>query len=121
MIRCRNICLILLLSGAAVARVYAHAFVDHAEPAVGSKVRQIPHEVRLWFTEPVEAVLSSIKVIDAKGRQIDKKDPHPDAKNKALLRVSLPWLTPGSYRVVWRAVSMDTHVTNGDFTFRIIP
>jgi methionine-rich copper-binding protein CopC len=118
---CRNTCLILLLGAVAVARLYAHAFVDHAEPAVGSKVKQIPLEVRLWFTEPVEPVLSSIRVFDAKGRQIDKKDAHPDAKNKALLRVSLPLLTPGTYRVVWRAVSMDTHVTNGDFTFRIIP
>jgi copper resistance protein C len=118
---CRNICLMLLLSGAAVARVCAHAFVDHAEPAVGSKVKQIPREVRLWFSEPVKPVLSSIKVFDSKGRQIDKKDAHRDAKNKALLRVSLPWLTPGTYRVVWRVVSTDTHVTDGDFTFRVIP
>jgi methionine-rich copper-binding protein CopC len=117
----RNTRLIFLLSGAAVARVYAHAFIDHAEPAVGSKVRQIPHEVRLWFTEPVEPALSSIKVFDAKGKQIDKKDAHAATKNKALLCVSLPSLTPGSYRVVWRVVSADTHVTNGDFTFRVTP
>ena len=116
----RNIYLILLLTGAAVAHAYAHAFVDHAEPAVGSKVKQIPNEVRVWFTEPIEPASSSIKVFDATGKQIDKKDVHADTKNKAVLQVSLPSLTPGTYKVIWRVVSVDSHVTNGDFTFQFV-
>jgi methionine-rich copper-binding protein CopC len=63
----------LLLTGAAVAYAYAHAFVDHAEPAVGSKVKQIPNEVRLWFTEPIEPASSSIKVFDATGKKLTKR------------------------------------------------
>jgi methionine-rich copper-binding protein CopC len=116
----RNSCLTFLLGGVAVAHAQAHAFVQHAEPAVGSEVKQAPREVRIWFSEPVEPALSSITVFDATGRQIDKKDMHPDAKNKALLRVSLPSLARGTYKVVWQAVSTDTHVTKGDFTFRIV-
>jgi methionine-rich copper-binding protein CopC len=116
----RNIYLMLLLTGAAVAHAYAHAFVDHTEPAVGSKVKQMPNDVRVWFTEPIEPTSSSIKVFDATGKQIDKKDVHGDTKNKAVLQVSLPSLTPGSYKVVWRVVSLDTHATNGDFTFQFL-
>jgi copper resistance protein C len=116
----RSTCLALLLSCTAAANAHAHAFMNHAEPAVGSEVKQAPREVRIWFSEPVEPTLSSITVFDAAGRQIDKKDMHPDAKNKALLRVSLPSLALGTYKVVWQVVSTDTHVTKGDFTFRVV-
>jgi hypothetical protein len=30
-------------------------------------------------------------------------------------------LTPGTYRVSWRVVSVDTHPTEGNFTFTIKP
>ena len=36
-----------------------------------------------------------------------------------LLRVSLPPLHPGMYRVVWRVLSVDSHVTEGQFAFRV--
>jgi methionine-rich copper-binding protein CopC len=32
----------------------------------------------------------------------------------------LPSLGAGTYKVVWLVVSVDTHVTNGNFTFRIV-
>jgi methionine-rich copper-binding protein CopC len=35
------------------------------------------------------------------------------------LTVDLPLLTPGVYRVYWKALSKDTHVTEGDFYFTI--
>lgn len=117
----RKISLTLLLSGAAVGHAYAHAFVDHAEPAVGARVKQIPHVVRIWFTEPIRPASSIIKVFDATQKQIDKKDTHSDARNKALLHVSLPSLGPGTYKVTWRVTSVDGHVTNGDFMFRVAP
>ena len=117
----RNICLTLLFSGAAIAHANAHAFLDHAEPAVGGRVKQIPHQVRIWFTEPIELARSSIKVFDATGKRIDKKDLHADAKNKALLEISLPPLAPGTFKVVWRVISVDSHATNGDFTFQLSP
>jgi len=50
---------------------------------------------------------------------MDKRDVHLDRSDRALLHVSLPRLGPGTYKVVWRVVSVDTHVTNGNFTFRV--
>jgi len=118
--RFRNICLMFLLSGAAVAHAHAHAFVDHAEPPVGGKVKQMPQEVRIWFTEAIEPVFSGIQVFDAAGKQVDKKDTHLDPSNRSLLQVSLPPLGSGTYKVVWRVVSVDTHATKGDFTFQVV-
>ena len=108
--------LTLVLSG--VAR--AHAFIDHADPATGGKVQKSPNEVRIWFTEEIEPAFSSIQVLDESGKQIDKGDTHADPANRALLHLSLPPLKGGTYKVVWRVVSVDAHVTKGDFTFQVV-
>jgi len=99
----------------------AHAFLDHAEPRVGSKVSPAPTEVKIWFTQELEAAFSSIKVFDASGNEVDKKDTHQDDANKKLLIVSLTTLPPGEYKVAWQVVSVDTHRTNGDFKFHVTP
>ena len=107
---------------AAAVRVEAHAFLVRAEPRVGSKAHKVPTEVRVWFSESVQAGVSSIHVFDVSGKQVDKKDTHSYHSNRAVLCVSLmPALTPGSYKVIWRVTSADTHVTSGDFHFQIVP
>jgi copper resistance protein C len=102
------------------ARLEAHAFLKDAEPGVGSTVQTSPSEVRIRFTENIEPVFSSIQVFDASGKEVDKRDLHLDRSDHALLHVSLPRISAGIYKVVWRVVSVDTHVTNGNFTFRIV-
>ena len=107
---------------AAVVRVEAHAFLVRAEPRVGSKVNKAPTEVRVWFSEAVQAGASRIQVFDLNGKQVDKKDTHSDRTDRSVLCVSLiPALTAGSYKVVWRVTSKDTHVTDGNFHFQIVP
>ena len=60
--------------------------------------------------------------VEAAGQQVDKKDVHGDPKKPRELIVSLPAsLGAGAYKVIWRAVAADTHVTNGEFTFRVAP
>jgi hypothetical protein len=64
---------------------------------------------------------TEIQVLDAAGKEVDKHDKRLDKSDQALLIVSIPPLKPGKYKVVWKAVSVDTHVTHGDFTFQISP
>ena len=116
--RCVALTLAVLLTVAASAG--AHAFLDRAEPKVGSTLRAPPSEVRLWFTENLEPAFSGVQVLDASGRRVDKDDGRVDTSNLALLRTSLVPLPPGAYKVVWRVVSIDSHVTAGDFAFRVI-
>jgi copper resistance protein C len=108
----------IVLTGS--ARLEAHAFLEHAEPGVGSTVQTSPNEVRIRFTENIEPAFSSIQVFDASNRQVDKRDVHLDRSDHALLHVSLPRLGAGTYKVVWRVVSVDTHTTNGSFMFRVV-
>jgi methionine-rich copper-binding protein CopC len=102
-------------------QAYAHAFLEHARPAVGSTVHGSPTEIRLWFTSPLEPAFSSVKVLDKIGRQVDRKDQQVDHGDPAQIKVTVPALANGTYRVVWHALSVDTHVTDGDFTFEVVP
>jgi methionine-rich copper-binding protein CopC len=113
------VALALLLTGAAGAG--AHAFLDRADPRAGSTVKVAPAQVRIWFTESLEPAFSSVRVLDQAGRRVDKGDSQVDPTNLRLLRVSLPPLPPGTYKVIWRVLSVDSHVTEGDFTFRVAP
>ncbi len=114
----RTVLLTLFFNVAAAVSAQAHAFLDHANPEVGKSVKEIPKEVKLTFTEEVEPAMSKVKVFDAADKEVDEKDVHADPKNARVLIVSLPGtLGAGTYKVVWRAVSKDTHVTEGNFTF----
>jgi methionine-rich copper-binding protein CopC len=99
----------------------AHAFLEHAEPAVGSTVHAAPAHVRLWFSERLEPAFSSAQIEDASGRRIDTSGGKVDASDPTLLEIAAPPLAPGRYRVKWRVLSVDTHVTQGDFTFTLAP
>jgi methionine-rich copper-binding protein CopC len=103
------------------AHAYAHAFLDHARPAVGSTVHGSPTEIRLRFTAPLESAFSTVKVLDQSGRQVDRKDKQVDHGDPAQIKVTVPPLANGTYRVVWHVLSVDTHVTDGDFTFEVAP
>ena len=55
------------------------------------------------------------------GGRMDRGDLRGDAADRTQLRLSLLPLYPGTYRVLWRVVSRDTHRTNGSFPFRVEP
>jgi copper resistance protein C len=97
----------------------AHAFLDRALPAVGSTVHESPPAVNLWFTQALEPAFSKIEIVDDAGRRVDRGDVQVDANDPTILKVSLPPLTPGSYKVIWRVISIDTHMTEGDYRFRL--
>lgn len=97
----------------------AHAFLDHAAPAVGSTVAATPGEVRIWFTEAIEPAFSTIAVTDEGGRRVDQGKPERDPNDATMLRVAVAPLAPGTYKVTWHVVSVDTHSTQGNFTFRV--
>ena len=108
-----------LLLGAPAA--LAHAFLDRAVPAVGSTVHQSPAEVRLRFTEEIEGALSTARVEDAAGHTVSTGPAKPDASDRRVLVVPVGPLPPGRYKVIWRVLSVDTHVTSGDFRFTVAP
>jgi methionine-rich copper-binding protein CopC len=106
--------LLIMALGAPAAR--AHAFLDHANPLVGSTVSSAPHEVSLTFTQNLEPAFSSVTVTDASGAQVSQGKAQISGNT---MRVGLKALGPGSYKVRWHALSVDTHTTEGRFTFHV--
>jgi methionine-rich copper-binding protein CopC len=105
----------LLLS---TSLAHAHAVLDHASPLVGSTVRSAPRTVSLWFTQKLEAAFSAIEVRDSGGARVDVGKAQVGGDG-TMLRVGLKALPPGTYQVHWRVLSVDTHKTEGNFSFSV--
>jgi methionine-rich copper-binding protein CopC len=106
----------LLLLALGYVSAQAHAFLDHASPLVGSTVRSAPHEVSLWFTQNLEPDFSTVTVTDTSGARVDQGKAEINGNT---MRIGLKPLSPGSYHVHWRALSVDTHTTEGNFSFSV--
>jgi methionine-rich copper-binding protein CopC len=115
----------LVLAGAlwcaGAGAVQAHAFLDRASPAVGSTVHTPPTEVRIQYTEELEPAYSTAHVEDASGATVSTGTVHVDPTERSVLIVPLGALKPGRYKVIWKVLSVDTHVTNGTFNFTVAP
>jgi copper resistance protein C len=96
-----------------------HAVLQRAEPRVESTLKRAPEEVKLYFTERLEPAYSSVRVLNDHDVQVDRQDSRVDRSNPTLLRATLPPLPPGTYKVIWRVLSIDADVTEGGFAFRI--
>jgi methionine-rich copper-binding protein CopC len=109
------------LSLCAPGLAWSHAHLKSAVPAVDSTVRTAPERVSVDFTERLEPKLSRLTVTDASGNRVDKDDAAVATADGKQLSVGLKPLSPGSYTVQWEITSVDTHRTEGRFTFIIKP
>ena len=106
-----------LACGAATA--YAHAFLDHASPLVGSTVSSSPTEVRMWFTQQLEPQFSAAQLRGPGGKVLGSG--RVDAADPKQLVIPVHGLAPGRYTVRWKVLSVDTHRTEGSFSFEVKP
>jgi len=136
-----------VIAWAAPQPVLGHAFLEASDPAVDAVLTAMPAAVRLQFSEPVEVGASIFKVyplpheedplrLKAAASQLVNEvltarrdqDRRADAGLAAsgavaddiqiLLKEDLP---TGPYVVMWRVLSIDTHVTQGFFVFQVQP
>jgi methionine-rich copper-binding protein CopC len=107
-----------LLTLTAGTSAQAHAFLDHAEPRVGNKVASPPRTVTLWFTQKLEPAFSGVTVTNATGQRVDAGKPRISGNEMSIpLRAG----GNGSYHVNWHVLSIDTHKTEGSFSFQVGP
>ena len=116
--RLRNALLFVALLASQEAS--AHAFLVKSNPAVGS-VATRPGTLTLEFSEGIEPIFSGVDLLSASGMPIMLEQFHFADGGRKVLVAPLPVLTPGSYHVKWHVVSVDTHRTEGEFTFTVKP
>lgn len=110
----------LLLCG---GPVLAHARLLQADPAGGERLSKPPEQVRLQFSEPIEAEFTPIKVFDPNGDRVDQDDARVDPEDARVLVSDLEELPEGSrtgvYKVEWRVTSADGHPVNDTYGFTV--
>jgi copper resistance protein C len=105
---------LLLMFATGSAR--AHAFLDRAEPRVGNKVAAPPRQVTVWFTQKLEPSFCSMTVTNAAGERVDSGKARVSGNQ---MSISLRPGGSGTYHVNWHVLSVDTHTTDGNFTFEV--
>ena len=113
--------LIAVAGPGSITTALAHAYLRRAVPAVGSTVATPPTEVDCSFTEELEPKFSTLEVQDASGKRVDSGNMHLSPHDAKQMIIGVGHLGPGTYKVIWHAVSVDTHHTQGTFTFTVAP
>lgn len=111
----------LLASLLGASSVLAHAHLKSSSPAADSSV-VAPNELRLVFSEGVEAAFTQVQ-ISKDGAPLEVKSLATEGADKKTLIV-IPAATPlraGEYKVQWHAVSVDTHKSEGNYSFKVSP
>jgi copper transport protein len=95
----------------------AHAVLLRSTPSPRQSLSQPPPRVTLLFSEPIDPVFSSVRILDANNQRVDLADSHVDPNDDHQLVASLrPGLTNGIYAVNWRSLStIDVHPDQGQF------
>ncbi|MEZ5220358.1 MAG: copper resistance protein CopC [Ilumatobacteraceae bacterium] len=118
----RRVTLVVLaaLCGLAIAgQAFAHASLKSSDPADGAVLDVAPTEIVLRFTEPVDPVDDSIRLLDGTGTRIPLGSVE-QSLGADTMRVELPAeLAEGTYAVGWSAVSADSHPIGGAYVFSI--
>lgn len=99
----------------------AHAFLKHAEPAVGATLATPPASVLMFYTEGLEVPFCTVIVQGPDGKAVQTAKPQAVPGHANEMSVPVHITTPGKYIVIWHAVSVDTHHTQGSFAFTIAP
>ena len=114
----------LLLVGALLlmnTTAQAHANLVISVPVANAVLSLAPEEIRLWFTERLEAQFSSITVLNSQGTQIETPASVVDSIDPTQISIKPPRTLPDDvYTVSWQVLSADDgHTTRGSFSFTI--
>ncbi|RBP09724.1 hypothetical protein DFR50_12169 [Roseiarcus fermentans] len=102
----------------AASPAFAHAQLERSSPPVGGTVSS-PSQIRLEFSEGVEPKFSGVTLSGPGGSApLGAAAVEAGHQNVLIVPVAKP-LAPGDYTVKWRAVSVDTHHTQGTFAFTV--
>ena len=106
----------IVVSNAMVAA--AHSFPEEESPAAGQNLAAAPSEVTIKFDAPIEKLFAKLEVTGADGQNLAVGSPQV-SDDGIQLSVKLGPLKPGDYTVKWAVVCIDTHHTNGSYTFTV--
>lgn len=106
--------LLAMVAFAVSSSLYAHGMMNGTYPQDGAVVQTPIEHVEVSFGKPMKLI--NLKVVDSSGNLI-AIDFKRSKDAGVLFKTALPILKPGAYRVNWKAMGTDGHMTKGTFDF----
>lgn len=95
-----------------------HSFPETESPSAGQKVAVAPSEVAIKFDAPIEKLFAKLEVTGTTGQNVAVGAPQV-SDDGIRMSVKVGALKPGDYTVKWAVVGIDTHHTEGSYTFTV--
>jgi len=96
----------------------AHSFPEEQHPSAGQTLTTSPSEIRIKFDAPIEKLFAKVQVLGADGK--DYAVGAPEVSSDGIeLTSKVEALKPGEYTVKWAVLCVDTHHTEGSYSFTI--
>jgi copper transport protein len=111
----RRLLLIGIVALAFPAVASAHATLRYTTPKFGTELQRGPAQIALHFDQHVRVLPGSIKVLNGVGKQFAL----PTRTEGRDVVANVRSLKLGAYTVRWRAISADSHVVSGVWTFGV--
>jgi|SRR6516162_521084 methionine-rich copper-binding protein CopC len=110
--------ILLALIAGVTAAASAHSFPEQETPPAGATLAEPPAQVTIKYDAPIEKLFASLEVLNSAGQNEAVGEPQvsPDGWK---LSVPVNKLQPGEYTVQWRVVCIDTHHTQGSYSFTV--
>jgi methionine-rich copper-binding protein CopC len=109
--------LIAALTGNTIVAA-AHSLPESETPSAGQTLASPPSEVAINFDAPIEKLFAKLEVTGADGKN-EAAGAQQVSDDGRRLSVKVGALKPGDYTVKWAVVGIDTHHTEGSYTFSI--
>ena len=111
----RRLALVALVALAFPAAASAHATLRTTTPSFRSELKQGPSVIRLGFDQQVKVLPGSIRVLNGVGKNFAG----PARADGTDVVAPVRHLKLGAYTVRWQAISADSHVVSGVWTFGV--
>jgi copper transport protein len=111
----RRLLLVAALTLAFPASAFAHATLESTTPSFRQELQRGPVAIRLHFDQSVKLLPGAIQVLDGAG----KEHAGPARVVGTDIVAAVRPLKLGAYTVRWHAISADSHVVSGVWTFGV--
>jgi len=107
-----------VLAAAPAAKKHTH--LERSEPGKDSTITVAPTAIKLWFSEPVQIRVTTVRITgaDSTALVLSPARMGTGAHAPVILDIS-GQVAPGRYGVAWRTMSRDGHAVNGTFSFTL--
>jgi copper resistance protein C len=108
----------IALLALAAWRAPFHLHLLKSLPAANATMASAPESIRLWFSQPPELAVTSVKVTGP-GSTVVPLAPLSGGDSSLVVAPVKGRLAAGAYTVVWRTMAKDGHVARGSFAFKV--